>query len=195
VPVQDRSRAQLVRTTARLLRRQGYAATGLKQILAESGVTTGSLYHHFPGGKEELAAAALRHSGEAVRAALGAAFDGAGDPGDAVAAWARGAAAALRRDPADGCPIAPSAWESVHGGERLRAAASAALQSWQEEITSRLTRRGWSPESAREAAIAVLALLEGGLLLARTSGDGALLESAGAAARELLRRPDGAADG
>src|SRR5271155_666296 len=73
------SRAELVRTMARLLRDQGYTATGRAQLLAESGVSNGSLYHHFPGGMEELAEAALEASGQAVGAALREALDGAPD--------------------------------------------------------------------------------------------------------------------
>ena len=48
----------LVRTAMRLFRRQGYASSGLQQILAESKAPRGSLYHYFPGGKEELGEAA-----------------------------------------------------------------------------------------------------------------------------------------
>ncbi|MDT7763482.1 MAG: TetR/AcrR family transcriptional regulator, lmrAB and yxaGH operons repressor, partial [Mycobacterium sp.] len=56
MPRPDRSRAALVDTAALLFRRQGYAATGVNQILEAANVKAGSLYHHFPGGKQELAA-------------------------------------------------------------------------------------------------------------------------------------------
>ncbi|HEY9306026.1 MAG TPA: helix-turn-helix domain-containing protein, partial [Mycobacterium sp.] len=55
MPRPDRSRAALIDTAATLFRRQGYAATGLTQILEEAGVKPGSLYHHFPQGKQQLA--------------------------------------------------------------------------------------------------------------------------------------------
>ena len=71
------TRADLVQTMARLLRDQGYSATGRAQLLAESAVSNGSLYHHFPGGMEELAEAALEASGQAVADALREALDGA----------------------------------------------------------------------------------------------------------------------
>ena len=55
---------------SQLLRDQGYAATGRAELLTKSGISNGSLYHHFPGGMEELAEAALQASGEEVAAAL-----------------------------------------------------------------------------------------------------------------------------
>ena len=60
----------LIRTAMRLFRRQGYASTGLNQILAESGAPKGSLYHYFPGGKEELAVAAVTLAGSMVKQLL-----------------------------------------------------------------------------------------------------------------------------
>src|ERR1700690_470010 len=78
------SRAELVRTMARLLRDQGYTATGRAQLLAESGVSNGSLHHHFPGGMEQLAESALEASGQAVADALSEALDGAPSAGDGI---------------------------------------------------------------------------------------------------------------
>src|SRR6476469_3384972 len=78
------SRAELIQTMARLLRDQGYTATGRAQLLAESGVSNGSLYHHFPGGMEELAEAALEASGRAVADALSEALDGAPNTADGI---------------------------------------------------------------------------------------------------------------
>ncbi len=64
------SRAAFVNTAARLMRRQGYAGTGLNEIVARSGAPRGSLYFHFPGGKEQLAATALAQAGADLRGAM-----------------------------------------------------------------------------------------------------------------------------
>src|SRR3954451_13260952 len=110
-----------------LLRRQGYAATGLKQVLTTSGITTGSLYHHFPGGKQELAEAALTASGRSVGAGLAHLLDTSATCADEVAAWTDAMAAALAADPRDGCPVMPVAVESVHASDPLRRAAATRL--------------------------------------------------------------------
>ena len=80
VPRPDRHRAELVAATGRLLRRQGYSGTSVSDFLDAGGATNGSLYHHFPGGKEELASAAIDVAAEQVEAALRSAFDATDDP-------------------------------------------------------------------------------------------------------------------
>ena len=61
MPAETKDR--IVGAGAELFRRQGYTGTGVKQIVAEANAPFGSLYHFFPGGKEELGAATIRHSG------------------------------------------------------------------------------------------------------------------------------------
>ena len=70
MPRPDRSRAALVESAAQLFRRQGYAATGVNQILAAADVKAGSLYHHFPDGKAELAAAVVDGVGADIQKLL-----------------------------------------------------------------------------------------------------------------------------
>ncbi|TMQ10939.1 MAG: helix-turn-helix transcriptional regulator [Deltaproteobacteria bacterium] len=71
----QRVRKKLVDTTARLLARQGYHATGLAEIVHESGAPRGSLYFYYPGGKDELACEALAQHGAAWAAQILAALD------------------------------------------------------------------------------------------------------------------------
>src|SRR5438132_3806741 len=101
------SRDAFVAATGRLLREQGYDATGLNEIVTASGAPKGSLYFHFPGGKEELAVAAMQREGRQLRAAIasimGADDDLAAALGRLVDALARGLESSGFRN---GCPIA-----------------------------------------------------------------------------------------
>jgi TetR/AcrR family transcriptional repressor of lmrAB and yxaGH operons len=171
---------------ARLLRDQGYTATGRAQLLAESGVSNGSLYHHFPGGMEELAEAALEASGLAVANALREALDGAPDTATGIGRFLDVAARPVGGQPCPGCPIAPAALESPIISPRLRTVAAQCFDQWKDLIATRLRADGWPEHSVAEAASATLALIEGALLLARVSGEMSHLAHAKRAAVSLL---------
>jgi TetR/AcrR family transcriptional repressor of lmrAB and yxaGH operons len=183
------SRAELVGTMARLLRDQGYTATGRAQLLAESGVSNGSLYHYFPGGMEELAEAALEASGQAVADALREALDSASSAGDGICRFLDMAAGPVGGEFCPGCPVAPTALESPIVSPRLRAAAARCFDRWESLIAARLRVDGWPEDSVQQTASAVLALVEGALLLARVSGQSSHLANAKLAALALLAAP------
>jgi AcrR family transcriptional regulator len=108
------TRERIVETSAELFRRQGYAATGIKQIATEAQAPFGSLYHFFPGGKEQLAAESIRASGAIYELLVPAIFDPAPDVVSAVRAFFAGAAEHVREtDYADACPIATIALEGA----------------------------------------------------------------------------------
>jgi TetR/AcrR family transcriptional repressor of lmrAB and yxaGH operons len=174
---------------ARLLRDQGYTATGRAQLLAESGVSNGSLYHHFPGGMEQLAEAALEASGQAVADALSEALNGAPNAALGVIRFLEVAEGPVAGDPCPGCPIAPTALESPIISPRLRAAAARCFDQWETLIAARLQADGWPEDSIAETASAALSLIEGALLLARVSGQNSHLANAKRAAQSLLAVP------
>jgi TetR/AcrR family transcriptional regulator, lmrAB and yxaGH operons repressor len=174
---------------ARLLRDQGYTATGRAQLLAESGVSNGSLYHHFPGGMEELAEAALEASGRAVADALGEALDGAPNTALGVVRFLDVAEGPVAGEPRPGCPISPTALESPIISPRLRAAAARCFDQWEGLIAARLRAEGWPEDSVAEAASAALALIEGALLLVRVSGQASHLANAKRAALTMFAAP------
>ena len=184
------TRADLVQTMARLLRDQGYMATGRAQLLADSAVSNGSLYHHFPGGMEELAEAALDASGQAVADALGQALDGAPNAALGVARFLDIAAGPVGGEVCPGCPVAPTALESPIISPRLRAAAARCFDQWEGLIAARLRADGWPEDTVTETASAALALIEGALLLARVSGQVSHLVHAKRAAVSLLVPPE-----
>jgi AcrR family transcriptional regulator len=187
MPRPDRSRAALIDKAAVLFRRQGYAATGLNQILDEAGVQPGSLYHHFPRGKQELAAAVVDQAGAGIEQLLRRFLAGDRSVSDIVDRWIDLLVAGLAGDQRDGCPIEPIATESVNASALVRAASTRAFTGWCAAIEERLRAEGWSMPDAHQVGIAVISLIEGALVLSRIAGDPAALHAAKPAARVLLR--------
>ncbi len=154
---------------AELFRRHGYAATGLKAIVASSTSTYGSLYHFFPGGKEELGVVALRAGGETYRALVEAFYVEGADVVAATESFFDGAAAVVEATGfADACPIATVALEVASTSEPMRQAAAEAFESWLAVLEKRFSEAGMDRARAREIAVELFCAIEGAFLLSRT---------------------------
>ena len=163
------SKGKTLAAAAKLFRQQGYHGTALHDVLAAGGSPRGSLYFHFPGGKEEIGEAALTLAGEAVRQAIAHAAETSESALVFLTRIARGMAADLEKSGySEGCPIATTALETAAQSDVLGAATRGAFQKWENEIRRGLERFGISPDEANSTATTVLSLLEGALLLART---------------------------
>jgi len=165
-------RLNIVRAAARLFRKNGYARTGLNEILAESKAPKGSLYHYFPQGKEQLGEEALRfsartatdtletlcHTHQSAPALLNA-F------GALLADWME--QSGFR----DGCPMATTILETVPQSPALTQAAGEGLAAWRTIFEQRLRADGaTAPDSLRLANLTI-AVLEGSLIQARVAQD------------------------
>lgn len=182
------TRARLVASTAALLQRQGYEGTSVKAILTEARATYGSLYHFFPEGKAELAAAALRYGAEDFAALLRAGLSSAEDPAEAVAACAHLLADTLRdSDWTDGCPVAATALEMIGRAPLIQRISDEALTHWRGLISETLRAGGLGEAPAAALSSTILSTLEGAELLCRVSADDAPLRTA-AVHLELLTR-------
>jgi AcrR family transcriptional regulator len=174
------TRQRIVDASADLFRRQGYASTGIKQIVTEAQAPFGSLYHFFPGGKEQLGAEAIRVSGGLYELLIPAVFDPAPDAVTGVRDFFAGAAEHLEEtDYADACPIATVALEVSSTSETLRQACAEVFERWIAAGAPRFERAGASAEQARELTIAMLSALEGAFVLARALRSTEPLEVAG----------------
>ncbi|WP_158881791.1 TetR/AcrR family transcriptional regulator [Amycolatopsis anabasis] len=177
------TRQRMIDTAADLFHTQGYHATGLNQLVSAGGAPKGSLYFHFPGGKEQLAAEALARSGEQLCEALRALL--ADDDLDAVFA-------ALEQNLIDsdfqrGCPLATVALDAA-GSERIREACVSGYSSWHAVIAEFLTRQGIKKARARELGTVALASIEGALLLAKIQRDLAPLRAVAKHLRTTLEK-------
>jgi TetR/AcrR family transcriptional repressor of lmrAB and yxaGH operons len=165
---QKPSRERFLDAAAQLFQRQGYAATGLNEITARSGAPKGSLYFHFPGGKEQLGAEALTLAGERFEAAIRAVLDSARDTPSAIRGLAAAMSAGLEAtDYQLGCPVATTALEAAATSESIAAAAHGAFYSWLAALTRQLLRDGLSRRESEQRATLILSALEGALILAR----------------------------
>ncbi|MEQ1755867.1 MAG: TetR family transcriptional regulator [Micropepsaceae bacterium] len=152
------------------LQEHGYRSTSTTQILAKTSLSRGSLYFHFPGGKEALAVAAVQVSGRRIVNWISSEF--ASGP-DSVAATSRlvdGFAAALGGSQfTKGCPVALSALEAGDQEPALQSAIQTVYSDWQRAISAGLTAHGMGSEDAQRLAHLALIQIEGALLLARAT--------------------------
>jgi AcrR family transcriptional regulator len=154
------TRERILNATAELLRRQGYAATGLKQVVAEAHAPFGSLYHHFPGGKQQLAEEVIHAGGAFFQALVTAVYDREATAEASVRAVFAGAAETLAATGyEDACPIATVALEVASTNDDLRRATAEVFEQWTVALAERL--------GDRDRALAVLAALEGAFVLCR----------------------------
>lgn len=162
-------RTRIITATNELFRVWGYHGTTLSQISEASGATTGSIYHFFPGGKEELTVAVIESTADAYRQLFETIADEAADPVSAyVDFFDAGAALLAESNYIDPCPIGSIAREVASISEPLRRAAEAAFDSWIQAGTDHLTRAGVDAETAGDLAIVFVGAVEGGFVLSRT---------------------------
>lgn len=182
------TRTRIRDTAAGLFRRDGYSATGLKRIATEAGAPFGSIYHFFPGGKQQLAQDAVRTSGAEYQHMVLALLESVPDPLESLANAFRVAADNLvATDYAEACPIATLALEVASSNETLRLATADVFDGWIESGTEWFGR--WLPDraAARQLAQSMIMLLEGAFVLSRAGRDPEPLHSAGRAMVELAR--------
>jgi AcrR family transcriptional regulator len=182
------TRERILYTAAELFRRQGYAGTGLKQVLAEAGAPFGSMYHFFPGGKEELADEVLATGGRFFLALYeGIAADAPDLEGTVTDFFAGAGQTLVATDYQDACPIATVAGEVAGTHERLRGTTATAFESWFAAFESDAVEAGVEPAAARALAISVVAILEGAFLLCRSLRSTEPMDAAGESALALVR--------
>jgi AcrR family transcriptional regulator len=177
------SRASMVRSAASLIRTRGVNATSLSDVLADSGAPRGSIYHHFPNGKEQLAEDAIRWTSERVIAHQRscAATTPSGVLSCFIDMWRQ---TVLASGGAAGCVVAGVAIDTAAGARGLIDVVRATFRSWVDLLAEQLEAVGVPADRASHLALATLAGMEGALILCRAEGDTGPLE---VVAGELLR--------
>jgi AcrR family transcriptional regulator len=178
------TRDRILTTTTDLFRRQGYSATGIKQIVEHAGAAFGSIYHFFPGGKEQLGAEVIRTAGSRYGDLIDLVYGADPDAVRATRTFFREAARTMvAEDFADICPIATVALEVASTSEPLREATATVFDQWRDRVARHLIQAGLTRRAARRLAVSLIALIEGSFLLARAGRSTEPLEiNAGVAA-------------
>jgi TetR/AcrR family transcriptional repressor of lmrAB and yxaGH operons len=160
---------QILDTTSALLEAQGLHATGLNQIIQASGAPKGSLYYYYPGGKDELAEAAIRAAGELVAARIQAQLGATADAAEAVRLFILAIAEQVELSGFQrGGPLMTVAMETASTNERLNSACRTAYTGIHAAFAAKLLAAGWSSTHASTLATMIVAAIEGGVVLSRT---------------------------
>jgi TetR/AcrR family transcriptional repressor of lmrAB and yxaGH operons len=186
MPKKD-TRERMIETTAVLVHRQGFYGTSLNDILAESGAPRGSLYYHFPGGKEELVLEATRQGVARITQFLKAVFTEAPDPAEAVRAFIEEAAHELRDSGfVFGCPVAPIILDSPESSV-LAETCREALEEWEQVLIEGLGSANIAQRRVESLATVIVCGLEGGLIWARARRDIAPLDAVAEELASMVR--------
>ena len=176
------TRESILTAAAELMRHRGYAAVGMKDIAQASGAPIGSLYHHFRGGKVQIAREALINAGVAYGLLIPTLIDEYTDLGQALeGVFAQAAEDMAATGFANMCPVASVAAEVADTVEELRDTSATVFRGWIEGGAAYFVARGLEPPRARQVTLALISALEGAFVLARTMRDTAPLLAAGAA--------------
>ena len=197
VAAEAKHRDAIVAAASNLFRQRGFAATGMNDIVAESGAPKGSVYHYFPEGKAQIGAAALAYAGRTVESRIQAYSEIEPHPAAFLrGVFARTAEALKKSGFRDGCPVAGVLLDTPPTDTRIMQAADNALALWRGIIERVCTRAGIPHDRAAFIANVAISTLEGALMQARAAGDTTPMNAAGEAlaiivAAELHRAGSG----
>jgi AcrR family transcriptional regulator len=179
-------RERMIRSAAILFRERGIEGTAFSDVLEHSGAPRGSIYHHFPGGKAQLAEEATRYAGDFIAAGLATALAHE-EPATALGRFVETWAAILRESGgASGCPVVAATLEGQRSPAAHRAAREA-FRSWEELIAEALEMHGVMTDRARSLATVAIAAVEGAVILSRAERSTEPLERVGRELEQLLR--------
>ena len=163
------SREQILLTTCELIENQGFQATGLNEIVRESGAPKGSIYYYFPEGKDEIVAEAVRFAGKQMTEHIRSHLESAKDAAEGVQSFLRDLAKHIEETGfRAGGPITIVASESATTSERINLACQEVYTNLHETFAAKLRSNGIEAERAASLAWAIASVIEGAVILSRT---------------------------
>ena len=166
------TRERMIETTARLLQHRGYHGVSLNEILVAADAPRGSLYFHFPGGKDQLVLEATRQTISQATEFLRAKLAESSNPATALRAFIEETARMMAASNYTfGCPVAPLILDDPSGVTELEQVCRQAFEEWTGVIREALIAAGMPPARAETLALMIEATHEGLFLIARAYRD------------------------
>jgi TetR/AcrR family transcriptional repressor of lmrAB and yxaGH operons len=163
------ARTNILLTMARLIEKQGYHATGLNEIIRESGAPKGSVYYYFPGGKEQIGAEAILESGRIISSRLRGLLQGDLKPSDAINNFLMQMAKNVEETGfGAGSPLTTASIETAMTSEKINQACQDAFELILSAFREKFLAAGFSEAEASELSLYVTTVVEGGILMSRT---------------------------
>ena len=182
------TRDRLIGAMLQALSTRGLDGVGINELLVAARAPKGVLYHHFPGGKTELAVATIEVVIARIVQGLGTLFEQHRNPEKALEVWMHGAQQALVESAYGmGCPLATIALESTPQDSAVREALGAGFARIRQTLSEALHAGGVEPRRARTLAALIVSAYEGGLLQARVDGSVEALERTVEGLLEMVR--------
>jgi TetR/AcrR family transcriptional repressor of lmrAB and yxaGH operons len=187
LPAVPRHRQPIINAAVTLFRRQGFARTGLNDIVDVSGAPKGSLYHYFPLGKSSIAVAAVEEAGRRVVATIEELASECASTGELLRAHARLLAGWMQKSGfRNGCPITTVLLELAPRERVVTDAGRKAYAARLAILSRKLVEDGFAKVRADALAVVCTSALQGALIQARVERSGRPIEVTAAELARLL---------
>lgn len=172
----ESTKDKLIKTTADVIQSKGYFGTGINKILEITKVPKGSLYHHFPKGKDDLICEAIKYSGKVELEKYSTLASGKNSAEEVFIAIIDNLVDQLLNSNFEkGCPIATVALEVSTNNEKIRTVCSDVFNLMQGRLAAFL--RLANESNAHQKAKTFLTFLEGAYILTKVHKNVAHLEN------------------
>jgi TetR/AcrR family transcriptional repressor of lmrAB and yxaGH operons len=160
----------MIQAASELFAQRGYHASAFSDVVQASGAPRGSIYFHFPGGKQELAREAIALAGDEIEETVAQAASQADGPGSLIRALAEGMVQRLEgSEYRHGCSIATMVLELAPYEEELSAEFDHVFARWRAALVDTFETWGIAPERGVLLADVVMSTFEGALILSRAA--------------------------